>query len=310
MSSFKMGVCGVFMALCLASPLYAKTSMRDSAEKAMMYLGKDIPDLKYDCQGDEVKASCVAKKVEMKSGLNLHDIRIDYMMNGNEINQAIVFYIQVVDSRIERELEFVPKKISCSSPANLKGKIYSRQISCELNAPAYVLKIKGAGSVESHKFLNKDVLEASDEFNQLVDNIDDLNMQQALKDFKIDAREITIDIKGNRFASKMIDVLKNEDPNYTKEQYDANVNMGIAMALAGLANAKVSESTLKQVTNVATALGDVATSKKRQAILTLKRKDTTMLELTDFADLLERIDMDPSLLLKYLDDYQISVVTH
>lgn len=93
-------------------------------------------------------------------------------------------------------------------------------------------------------------MEASDEFDQLVDNIDDLNMQQALKDFKIDAREITIDIKGNRFASKMIDVLKNEDPNYTK-----------------------------------------------------------MLELTDFADLLERIDMDPSLLLKYLDDYQISVVT-
>ena len=164
-------------------------------------------------------------------------------------------------------------------------------------------------SMESHRFLNKDIDKVFDDLEQMLEDIDDSNMQQKLKDFKVDIREIVLDVRGIQFANKMFDVLKKDDPNFTKEQYNATVNMGVAMVPVGLANARVSESSLEQVSKAAAALGDIALSKKQQAIITLKRKSAAMLELADLPDLMQKIDADPSVLLKYLDEYEISVVT-
>lgn len=163
--------------------------------------------------------------------------------------------------------------------------------------------------MESHRFLNKDIDKVFDDLEQMLEDIDDSNVQQKLKDFKVDIREIVLDVKGIQFANKMFDVLKKDDPNFTKEQYNATVNMGVAMVPVGLANARVSESSLEQVSKAAAALGDIALSKKQQAIITLKRKSAAMLELADLPDLIAKIDADPSVLLKYLDEYEISVVT-
>ena len=74
------------------------------------------------------------------------------------MNQAISFDMQVSDPKIDRPtLEFIPKRVVCSSPSSLQGKTYKGQINCEIIAPTYVLKTKGVGSMESHRFLNKDI---------------------------------------------------------------------------------------------------------------------------------------------------------
>ena len=77
-----------------------------------------------------------------------------------------------------------------------------------------------------------------DDLEQMLEDIDDFDMQQKLKDFKVDIREIVLDVKGIQFANKMFDVLKKDDPNFTKEQYNATVNMGVAMVPVGLAKCK------------------------------------------------------------------------
>lgn len=310
MLNFKNSTCGVLMALCLTSPLHAKISAKDSVEKAMIGLGKGVSNFTYDCQGNDVKASCVAKKIDYEDGIGFRNVKLDYMIDNKNLNGAISFDIQVSDPRVDREiLEFTPKRVVCSSPSSLQGKTHKGQINCEIIAPTYVLKTKGVGSMESHRFLNKDIDKVFDELGQMLEDIDDSNMQQKLKDFKVDIREIVLDVKGIQFANKMFDVLKKDDPNFTKEQYNATVNMGVAMVPVGLANARVSESSLEQVSKAAAALGDIALSKKQQAIITLKRKSAAMLELADLPDLIAKIDADPSVLLKYLDEYEISVVT-
>lgn len=310
MLNFKNSTCGVLMALCLTSPLHAKISAKDSVEKAMIGLGKGVSNFTYDCQGNDVKASCVAKKIDYEDGIGFRNVKLDYMIDNKNLNGAISFDIQVSDPRVDREiLEFTPKRVVCSSPSSLQGKTYKGQINCEIIAPTYVLKTKGVGSMESHRFLNKDIDKVFDDLEQMLEDIDDSNMQQKLKDFKVDIREIVLDVKGIQFANKMFNVLKKDDPNFTKEQYNATVNMGVAMVPVGLANARVSESSLEQVSKAAAALGDIALSKKQQAIITLKRKSAAMLELADLPDLIAKIDADPSVLLKYLDEYEISVVT-
>lgn len=310
MLNFKNSTCGVLMALCLTSPLHAKISAKDSVEKAMIGLGKGVSNFTYDCQGNDVKASCVAKKIDYEDGIGFRNVKLDYMIDNKNLNGAISFDIQVSDPKIDKAtLEFIPKRVVCSSPSNLQGKTYKGQLNCEISAPTYVLKTKGVGSMESHRFLNKDIDKVFDDLEQMLEDIDDSNMQQKLKDFKVDIREIVLDVKGIQFANKMFNVLKKDDPNFTKEQYNATVNMGVAMVPVGLANAKVSESSLEQVSKAAAALGDIALSKKQQAIITLKRKSAAMLELADLLDLIAKIDADPSVLLKYLDEYEISVVT-
>lgn len=310
MFNFKIGTCSVLMALYLASPLHAKTSARDSLEKTMTALGKDVPGFTYNCQGNDTKASCVIKKIDIENEISLSNVKLDYVINNDTFNQAIAFDMKVLDPDIDKEkLEFMPKKVVCSSPNNLQGNIYKGQLICEVSAPAYVLKTSGIGFLESNRFLNKDIEEVFDDLEKVLKSINSSNMQQKLKDFKVDIREIVIDVKGTGFANKMLNVLKKNDENFTKEQYIATVNMGISMVPVFFANAKVKESTTDQVSKAATALGDVVTSKKQQAVITLRRKSTAMLELADLQSLIEKIDVDPTFLLKYLEEYEISVVT-
>lgn len=309
MLNFKKGTCGVLMALCFASPLHAKISAKDFGEKVMMGMSMGKTGFIYDCQGNDVKASCIARKVDVEDGISLRNVKLDYMIDNKNFNQAIAFDLQVSDPSIDRAtLEFMPKRIVCSLPSNLQGKTYKGQLTCEINAPAYILKIKGVGSMESHRFSNKDIEKVFDDLEQMLDDIDS-DMQQTLRDFKVDLREIVLDVKGIQFANKMFNVAKKEEPGLTREQYNATVNMGVAMVPVGLANAGVSESTLEQVSKAAAALGNIALSKKQQAIVTLKRKSVGMLELADLPNLIEKIEADPSVLLKYLDEYQISIIT-
>lgn len=72
MLNFKNATYGVLMALCLTSPLHAKISAKDSAEKLMMGM-KGISDFSYDCQGNDVKASCVAKKIDYEDGIGFRN---------------------------------------------------------------------------------------------------------------------------------------------------------------------------------------------------------------------------------------------
>ncbi len=305
MSKLKIGIYSAIMALCLIVPVNAKTSAKDLAEKNIRELGKGTENFNYDCEGNDAKASCTIKKLIIDQHSYISNIKLAYTIDNKNYDTALSFDIHVADPNIDASmLEMLPKHVNCISPTNTQGSIYKAQITCDIVSPVYTLQLKSAGSMESQKFKNQDIEDIISELENIITE----DTHDALKDFKIDPREFAIQIKAAKMGDKLFNAIKKQDSTYTKEQYNAAINMGVAMVPVGLADAQVSEATMNQVTKAVTALGDIATSKKQQATITLKRKSGVMLELADLPQLLKKIDNDPLSLLKYLDEYQISVV--
>lgn len=317
MLKFKIGICSALVALCLIAPVNAKINAKERAEKAMQGIASKDENFTYNCQGNDAKASCTAKELIIDSDISLRNVKLDYVIDDKNFNSMIDFDLYIKTDDIDAAasinsswVEFFPKHVSCSSPSSLQGSLYRGQITCDVTSPSYTVQFKSAGSIESDRFADKDMATIVVELEEIFDNLDDAaNMQKELQDYRIDPRELVITIKGKQLGDKIFNIMKKGDPTYTREQYVAAVNMGVAMVPVGLANAKTSESTTEQVTKAATALGDIATSKKQQATISLKRKSAVMLDLADLPSFIQQIDADPLVLLRYLDEYQISVVS-
>lgn len=308
MSKLKIGVCSTLMSFCLVAPLSAKIDAKDRAEKTMQSMATKGDNFIYNCKGDDTKASCTAKELVIDKEISLRNIKFDYAIDDKNLNSAISFDLRVKSDDIDASIiELIPKSVSCTSPSSLQGDLYKGQINCDITSPSYVLQLKGSLSMESDRFVNKDVSTVVAELEDMLDNFS--GTQKELQDFKVDPREFVINIKSMQLGNKIFNALKKEDPTYTKEQYVAAVNMGVAMVPVGLANAKTSESTTEQITKAATALGDIATSKKQQATISFNRKSAAMLDLADLPNFIHQINSDPLSLLKYLDEYQISVIS-
>ena len=309
MLKLNIGLCSALVSLCLIMPANAKVSAKEYAEKTMQGMVEKDQNFTYNCQGNDTKASCTAKKLVIHEILSINNIKFDYLIDNKNVNSSMDFDLQFknLDSVTA---EFMPKHISCVSPSKLQDKLYQGQITCDITSPSYSIQIKGAGSMESDRFVGKDSATISEEFEALLDKLDSTeDIQKELQDFKIDPRELVINVKGAQLGNKIFNAIKKEDPSYTREQYIAAINMGVAMVPVGLANAKTSETTMEQITKAATALGDIATSKKQQVTISFKRKSAVMLNLADLPDFIEQIDSDPLSLLKYLDEYQISTIS-
>lgn len=311
MLKLKIGLCSALMALCFITPLNAKANAKERAEKAMQDMATKDQNFTYNCQGNDTKASCTAKELIMDKDFSLRNIKFEYMIDDKNLNSAIDFDLQVKVPNIDNDyVEFIPKHVSCVAPSSLQGSLYQGKIACDITSPSYSIQFKSAGSIESDKFADKDVETIVVELEDMFDKASNLNsLQNELQDFRVDPRELVVNIKGAQLGNKIFNVMKKQDPTYTKEQYIATINMGVAMVPVGLANAKTQESTIGQITKAATALGDIATSKKQQATISFKRKSSIMLNLADLPNFIQQIDADPLSILKYLDDYQISVVS-
>lgn len=301
-------VCGALVALSLIVPASAKMSAKDAAETVMKGLGEKDASFTYDCIGNDTKASCTAKQLKIDPTLTLRNIKVDYILNDKSANTGISLDLQIKDPSLDSNTrELLPKSVNCTSPSTLQGSLFKGSLTCNLTSSAYTIQLKSAGSLESKHLDKKDLSSAMEEVEALFENATD--PQEALNDFKIDPREFVIELKGARLGDKILAVLKKDEPTMTKEQYNATINMGVAMVPVGLANGQLSQTTIDRLTKAATAIGEVLTSQKQQATITLKRKSGTMLDLADLPTFIANIDSDPMKLLQYLDEYQISVVT-
>lgn len=301
-------VCGALVALSLIVPINAKTSAKDAAESVMKKLGGTDTGFVYDCIGNDTKASCTAKHLMIDNTLTLRNVKVDYILNDKSANTGIAFDLQIKDPSIDSSVrELLPKSVNCTSPSTLQGTIYKGSLTCSLTSPTYTMQLKGAGALESKHLDKKDIASAIEEVESLFDDATD--PQDALNDFRIDPREFMIELKGVKLGDKILAVLKKDEPAMTKEQYNATINMGVAMVPVALANGGLSQTTIDRLTRAATAIGEVLTSQKQQATITLKRKSGTMLDLADLPTFMANVDSDPMRLLQYLDEYQIAVVT-
>ncbi len=305
--SFKTICCSTL--ICSMSMfIYAKTA-KDIADSMFSKLQKQS-NISYTCNGDDKNTTCTAKYIPIEE-ISLNNVVLNVVSSNNSYKIKTHFDVGYPkDLGIYDEIRL--DKVNCDISYTARGIVLNSDITCNALSPSYSFKIKNITDIESKSFSNKDIATIFDEFEDIEDSMPiiqdsiDEYYTKFLNKYGINIKEFYFELKGNKLGDKIFKIIKYNDSEYTKEQYIASVNMGVSMVPVSLANEKsISQNAITQLSKLATAVGDLLTSKKQYVSVRFTKKTNSVLNSHDLIKIFD----EPLNLFKYIDEYNISIIS-
>lgn len=181
----------------------------------------------------------------------------------NEISADVSFtdtfleqFEQINPGVLERFMPIFPSHLMCTVDSSLRDGIHSSLNDCSFNAPSvdFAFRVDMDLAMDAYKNVTMPDLVMNGDFAFANED----SLMQSADSFRLGMRELTIDLNSRKLGDVLFEITKIDNPDMSRSEFDSSLtqgmNMGIAMGIAMLRNAEMSDDDVQITEEIASAL--------------------------------------------------------